>query len=189
MVTPQQIETNLTVSTNITKDELKQMIVEAYFDIEKKKEESKKQIEDQEQNNWHNYIGYKDNNKILCRIMNRISVFLKIMLKPKKYIRENVAISFLIEISLQGIIKLLEYTFLLAPIIFYILNYKSYSTEYKVSFIPVILIFIMISRILRMAYYEVEKIKDKIYMVSVFMGITSFIMLIVTIITVIKGML
>lgn len=152
--------------------------------------EEDKQAEKQWQE-WQNVLGQKKYSKenrftrILHRWRNNVVGFFKLMVLPQKEARSDVATLGLIRISLIGVfwcIKWLCYLLTAASIFssFYSIEGKTWT--FSIGVLPYAFISLMFARIIRIAIFEIEKMKDRNYLLSILSAVTALIAMILALV-------
>lgn len=154
---------------------------------EAEKEIQEKQVE------WEKFLGYKNPpqsaNRIVKNfysIINGVKIFWKIMTIKKDEAKFDTATAALLHISIGAMLWIIKVVLYFIAICFAVSSVYSFSEESFIpfnficllwSFIPFIL-----ARIVRMAQFEVDQIKDKNYLIGILSSMAAFIALILAII-------
>ena len=152
--------------------------------------EKDKQAEKQWQE-WQNVLGQKKYSKenrftrILHQCRNNAVGFFKIMVLPQKEARSDVATLGLIRISLIGVfwcIKWLCYLLTAALVFssFYSIEDKAWT--FSIEILPYAFISLMFARIIRIAIFEIEKMKGRNYLLSILSAVTALIAMILALV-------
>lgn len=190
---------NIVLPESLSADEMKNIFVEAMLEVEKRKSKVEEEKAAKELKEWQDSIGvkfYPKKKKIrfrwFKRTWNDIVVFFKMCFVSKDKIKGDRATTGLLKFFLGLIFELMKAALVLCSIAlatFIPLQYLIDGiTPLKVQeniFIGgfAILIF-MLSRLFRIAGFEIEKIDDKNYLFGVLASITSIISIVVAIIAI-----
>lgn len=190
---------NIVLPESLSADEMKNIFVEAMLEVEKRKSKVEEEKAAKELKEWQDSIGvkfYPKEKKIrfrwFKRTWNDIVVFFKMCFVSKDKIKGDRATTGLLKFFLGLIFELVKAALVLCSIAlatFIPLQYLIDGiTPLKVQeniFIGgfAILIF-MLSRLFRIAGFEIEKIDDKNYLFGVLASITSIISIVVAIIAI-----
>lgn len=173
-------------------EQLVKTIVKSQEIIEEKKQ--KKIQHDNEQNNikWREKFGikeYSENENFIKKIFHNICSVIKIYwklltFKEKDIIDDHVTFN-LMKLSLTSIFAIFQYVLYL----FYIVLIIAAITSETVNgnYICIAIISFVFAQIFRLSKLEIEKIKDKNYLISILSAVTCFIAMIVAIVALFKG--
>ena len=202
------------VINGIKPDELKQIFIEALLESEEKKkkneQERQEKIQQQKEKEYNDYIkklGYIDYSKVkvprrwFLQFGNGVKQFLKLSFRPEEEIKEVVAISSILKLSLiflfSGLMALLF--FIDICIILYLVAqlflpdirlFSGFYIIYYLCFLPLIISIFIVACFFRMASIEIEKTDDNNLVFGVFTAlasIASIVAAVIAIITVTKG--
>ena len=171
----------------ISEETLTRAITNALMEHDRQKEQEAQEKAKKEQEEFNKRLGIKDDN-------HKFSAALKLIFKPKKYAKGVQANSELTKAVLKGFYKLIEVVllvvsiFLIAciPLQFIIPNVPIVDWYIDVLFFIGAIPIFLISRIFRIASYEIERIKDYNYLFGLFATVTSIISVVIAIIAIIK---
>lgn len=202
------------VINGIQPDELKQIFIEALLEseeIKRKNERSQQEkIQEQKEKEYNDYIkklGYIDHStknqpwRFFLEFGNGVKQFLKLSFRPEEEIKEVVAISSILKLSLiflfSGLMALLF--FIDICIILYLVAqlflpdirlFSGFYIIYYLCFLPLIISIFIVACFFRMASIEIEKTDDNNLVFGVFTAlasIASIVAAVIAIITVTKG--
>lgn len=202
------------VINGIQPDELKQIFIEALLEseeIKRKNERSQQEkIQEQKEKEYNDYIkklGYIDHStknqpwRFFLEFGNGVKQFLKLSFRPEEEIKEVVAISSILKLSLiflfSGLMALLF--FIDICIILYLVAqlflpdirlFSGFYIIYYLCFLPLIISIFIVACFFRMASIEIEKTDDNNLVFGVFTAlasIASIIAAVVAVITITKG--
>lgn len=202
------------VINGIQPDELKQIFIEALLEseeIKRKNERSQQEkIQEQKEKEYNDYIkklGYIDHStknqprRWFLQFGNGVKQFLKLSFRPEEEIKEVVAISSILKLSLiflfSGLMALLF--FIDICIILYLVAqlflpdirlFSGFYIIYYLCFLPLIISIFIVACFFRMASIEIEKTDDNNLVFGVFTAlasIASIIAAVVAVITITKG--
>ena len=154
--------------------------------------EAEKEIQEK-QAEWEKILGYKEYAVSRLKIVNKffsclngLKVFWKIMVFKKEDAKFDVATITLLRFSIEAILWLIKVTLYFVAVILCIASFYSFSEKTFIpfnlscllmSFVPFVL-----ARIVRMAQFEIEHIKDRNYLIGILSSIAAFIAMILAII-------
>lgn len=202
------------VINGIQPDELKQIFIEALLEseeIKRKNERSQQEkIQEQKEKEYNDYIkklGYIDHStknqpwRFFLEFGNGVKQFLKLSFRPEEEIKEVVAISSILKLSLiflfSGLMALLF--FIDICIILYLVAqlflpdirlFSGFYIIYYLCFLPLIISIFIVACFFRMASIEIEKTDNNNLVFGVFTAlasIASIIAAVVAVITITKG--
>lgn len=154
--------------------------------------EAEKEIQEK-QAEWEKILGYKEYPVSRPKIVNKffsclngLKVFWKIMVFKKEDAKFDVATVTLLRFSIEAILWLIKVTLYFVAVILCIASFYSFSEK---TFIPFNLSCLLMSffpfvlaRIVRMAQFEIEHIKDRNYLIGILSSTTAFIAMVIAII-------
>ena len=184
---------NISLPANMSAEEMQHLIANAIIeaeDIKAQKEEEKRKAALAE---WHNIVGYKEYQNKIKQFFNDVKAFTKILFLPKKYIEgDRASVAFLQEIMtfffgiLQALALVLCICFIFAifsPGSFHIASLEIYAIIALALFAFVSFLLSCIFRIIRL---EIDKVKDRNYLLGLFASITSLVSIIIAVIAIVK---
>ena len=184
---------NIALPESVSKDDLKKLIIEAYFEIEQEKEKREKELNEKRNKEWQETIGLKNYTdkklKIIRTGLNRVYLFFKIIFLPQKHIEGSYFTSSLFKMFLSGCFSLAKWILVFIAIalivgIFYVPNGNLIAWQ---TAVPCSLLALLFSRVFRLASIEMDKIEDRNYIFGAFACVVAFITMIVTVIALVKG--
>ena len=154
--------------------------------------EAEKEIQEK-QAEWKKILGHKEYPVSRCKLVNKffsslngVKVFWKIITFKKKDAKFDVATVTLLRFSIYAILWLIKITLYFVTVVFGIASFYSFSEKTFIpfnlscllmSFVPFVL-----ARIVRMAQFEIEYIKDRNYLIGILSSTTAFIAMVIAII-------
>lgn len=197
-LSPQQIV--VTPPAGMSSDEMQHVIAMAIVEAEEIKERKKKEQKEAERKEWREAIGYKeydDKNKLIRGVKtfwNRIVSFVRVCFVRKQHIKGD-RVSFnlmrmLLYMSFDFVkicMNLLTAMFILyIPAQYIIPMFKIYPWHQSVLMGMYGLLTFMLSRLFRMASFEIEKIEDRNYLFGLFASVASIVSIVIAVISVAK---
>ncbi len=191
---PQQVV--VTPSAGMSFHEMQHVIAMAIVEVEEIKERKKQEQKEAERKEWREAIGYKeydDKNKLIRGVKtfwNRIISFVRVCFVRKQHIKGD-RVSFnlmrmLLYMSFDFVkicMNLLTAMFILyIPAQYIIPMFKIYPWHQSVLMGMYGLLTFMLSRLFRMASFEIEKIEDRNYLFGLFASVASIVSIIIAII-------
>lgn len=192
---------NIVLPETLSADEMKNILVEAMFEVEKRKADAEQEKAEKELKDWRDSLGIKEypkDAKIRFRnvkqFFNTFGAFFRLSFISKKKIKGDRATTGLLKFFLAIIFDLAKFVLT----VWSALLMLSIPLQYIVDSIPVlsipqnILVFcfavvsFVLSRLFRIASVEIDNIDDKNYLFGVFASITSIVSIIVAIISIFK---
>lgn len=186
----------VTPPVGMSSDEMQHVIAMAIVEAEEIKERKKQEQKEAERKEWREIIGYKeydDKNKLIRGVKtfwNRIVSFVRVCFVRKQYIKGD-RVSFnlmrmLLYMSFDFVkicMNLLTAMFILyIPAQYIIPMFKIYPWHQSVLMGMYGLLTFMLSRLFRMASFEIEKIEDRNYLFGLFASVASIVSIIIAII-------
>lgn len=192
---------NISIPKSKSNDDIKTVIVDALFEVEKRKAESKQKKLDEENEEWQKALGFKDYPKNvrfrkLKVFWNEVSVFFRFSFLPRDKISGNRATFGILKLILSSIFSLaklvlsLASLFLIGIFVLQFVTDKVTPLGIQGSIIVIIfsLILFLLSRFFRIASYEIEKLDNKEYIFGIFAAITSIVSIVIAVISILyKG--
>lgn len=168
---------------NLDNNELEQAIVKAYFEIERIKERNKQQ----EKLDWQIKILKKDKPKcknrtslMLVNIYYDLQTFVRIMFIKKEDVPDGFGTTSLLKLILEPIFFILQLALYGVAIVFvYFTVISGISVAWGI--LAAIIAFIF-ARLIRITSFEIDNMKDKQYLLSIFTGVLSLGAIIIAII-------
>lgn len=172
---------------DINAEMLSNAITKALLEYDKRKEQEVQDKSKKEQAEFHASLGIKEGRP-------KFFADLKLLLRPKKYAKNIQANTELTRLVLKFIYKLVEWVLLLLSIFMIAaipLQFIIPDVPIAAWYIDVIIIvwafpIFLLSRIFRMASYEIDRIKDYNYLFGLFATVTSIISVVIAIIAIVK---
>ena len=162
----------------------------------KKKQEIAKQKEAEEANEWRRKIGYKDYSdrkffhRAVLTFVNSVWVLLKVLFMRKERIDGDFATVGLMRIALSAtfsIAKLVLWVIsaaglLIYPISLIVPSIPKMTFPSALSYIAIGLTSLLFAQLFRIAGIEIEKMKDRDYVVEVFAAVAAVVAIIVSVV-------
>ena len=166
---------------------LTRVITNALIEYDKQKEQEAQEKIKKEQEAFDKSLGIKAGR-------HKFVAALKLLFRPKKYAKGVQANSELTKSVLKGFYKLIEWVLLLLsifliaciPLQFLIPNVPIAAWYIDVLIAIWAIPIFLLSRIFRIASYEIERIKDYNYLFGLFATVTSIISVVIAIIAIVK---
>ncbi len=191
---------NIVLPNTLSSDEMQQIIANAILSAE---EASKQRVLDQkekEQDAFRKAMGYKDysNEKGLKKhilvFFNRTIMLLKLLFAPKHYIQGDAATFGLLKLFIEAFFWLAKaFTTLFAlllivymPLQFIVETIPTLSFSQNFLIVSIAFIAFVLSRMLRMASVEVDKLEDRTLLFGIFASVSSIVSIVLAIIAVVK---
>lgn len=196
---PQQVV--VTPPAGMSSDEMQHVIAMAIVEAEKIKERKKQEQKEAERKEWREAIGYKeydDKNKLIRCVKtfwNRIISFVRVCFVRKQYIKgDRVSFNLMKMLLCKSFdlvkicMNILTAMFILyIPAQYIIPMFKIYPWHQSVLMGMYGLLTFMLSRLFRMASFEIEKIEDRNYLFGLFASVASIVSIVIAIIAIVKG--
>jgi hypothetical protein len=189
--TKQQPRSTVSIDTHLSKDDLKQVLIDTYHDIESGKDRKKHDAKIE----WQHKMGLDRKSTAKNSVIRSVQsfwydlfAFFKLIYVKKQDVSEDMATTGLIKLTLKLIFFILQISLIIAAIGFIvvpILNIYQSGVTITTGIFLAVFAFIL-SRLFRIAGFEIENIKERDYLVALFSGITSFAALIIAIIALVK---
>ena len=192
---------NIVLPETLSADEMKNILVEAMFEVEKRKADAEQEKAEKELKDWRDSLGIKEypkDAKIRFRnvkqFFNTFGAFFRLSFISKKKIKGDRATTGLLKFFLTIIFDLAKFVLMAWSVLLVLLM----PLQYIVDYIPVLSIpqnicvfcfaflSFVLSRLFRIASVEIESIDDKNYLFGVFASITSIVSIIVAIVSIFK---
>ena len=191
---------NISLPENMSAEEMQHIIANAIIEAEEIKERKCHELENQKRLEWQKNLGYQDFSQIKHKlwrnirvVFNRIRMFLTMLFIRKKRISgDRASVAFLQEIMtfffgiLQALALVLCICFIFAifsPGSFHIASLEIYAIIALALFAFVSFLLSCIFRIIRL---EIDKVKDRNYLLGLFASITSLVSIIIAVIAIVK---
>ena len=187
---------NVSLPSGMSAPEMQSLIVGALLEYDQKKQEIAKQKEAEEANEWRRKIGYKDysDRKFLRRtvltFVNSVCVLRKVLFMRKERIDGDFATVGLMRIALSAtfsIAKLVLWVIsaaglLIYPISLIVPSIPKMTFPSALSYIAIGLTSLLFAQLFRIAGIEIEKMKDRDYVVEVFAAVAAVVAIIVSVV-------
>ncbi len=175
------------LKTELSEEALARVITNALIEYDKRKEQEAQEKLKKDQEVFDKSLGIKAGR-------HRFFATLKLLFRPKKYAKGIQANSELTKSVLKGFYKLIEWALLLLsifliaciPLQFIIPNVPIADWYIDVIIAIWAIPIFLLSRIFRIASYEIERIKDYNYLFGLFATVTSIISVVIAIIAIVK---
>lgn len=192
----------ITLPDNLTADEIQHILANAIVEAEDIRTQREQAQEEQEQQEWHALIGYKDYAKeprtLIRRVKcfgNRMQMVVKLMRLSKGKIKGDRATVSLLKTLLSLFFMAIRWAligFSLFCLAYVLQQYVAAELLPHPWYINVLLLIVavsswMIARILKIAAAEMDKLEDRNYLLGIFASVTSIISIVFAIIAVVKG--
>jgi hypothetical protein len=180
---------NVILPESISKDELKQLIIDAYFDIEEEKKKCAEELRKKEQDEWHKIIKYKDYNSKINTFLNRICVFFNILFIRKKHIKGVNITSELFRIPLLLVFWFIKWGLVIFAVLLIVgMFYNPFGNVLDcINASLYALLSLLFSRFFRFASIEISKVEDHGYIFGAFTCVAAFIAIIIATISIVLG--
>lgn len=187
---------NITMSDGMSASEMQSLIVSALLEYDQKKQERDKQIEANALNEWRQRIGYKDfsDRKFLSRIVltiaNSLMTLLKVLFMRKKQITGDFATISLMRIAVSLVFSIAKWVlwgistflFLAYPCSLIVPGIPEIRFSEAVLHIEIGLITLLFAQLFRIASIEIEKMKDRNYIVDIFAAVAAVAAIIISLV-------
>ena len=187
---------NITLSDGMSASEMQSLIVRALLEYDQKKQERDKQIEANALNEWRQRIGYKDysDRKLLSRIVltiaNSLMTLLKVLFMRKKQITGDFATISLMRIAISLVFFIAKWVlwgisivlFLAYPCSLIVPGIPEIRFSEAVLRIEIGLITLLFAQLFRIASIEIEKMKDRNYIVDIFAAVAAVAAIIISLV-------
>lgn len=185
---------------NISAEEMQHIIARAIVEAEEIKEQQDKKRKEAELKEWQNTIGYKKYNND-CKLfqgirtlINMLVCLAKISFISKKKIQGNRTSRILIQTALYAFFAVANWILLFMSIVSLVLGaFALFSSQLSSStwvmgvyFVLFSVPFFLISRMFRIASFEIEKTTDNNYLFTMFAAVTAIVSIIISIIALVK---
>ena len=170
---------------------LAEAIVHAQQEAEVLRKNEQEKLSGEQQQEWLNALGqktYKNENcitKILHRWRNNIVAFFKIMFLSRKEAQGDKATFGILQFALALLFSSIRLLLFLLTIGLIVAGIYSFEQKaFAFSFIPLLyaLPSIMLGRIFRIAGFEIEKMTDRNYLLSILSAVTALIAMILALV-------
>lgn len=180
-------KTESTSANNVNEEMLSSAITKALLEYDKRKEQEAQVKLKKEQAEFRTSLGIKGGKPKFFAAM-------KLLFRPKKYAKNMQANAELTKLVLKLIYKVVELILLLLSIFMIAavpLQFIIPDAPIAAWYIDVVIIvwafpIFLLSRIFRMASYEIDRIKDYNYLFGLFATVTSIISVVIAIIAVVQ---
>lgn len=191
---------NIASQNSLTAEEMKNIIVEAMLEVEKRKSQDEIAKQEKEFEERKEILGIKDyigDDKIRFRrvkqFFNVFYVFFKLSFIPKKKIKGNWATIVLLKFFLKMFFNIAMFGFtvfsilllLYIPLQYFVDSISTLSLLECVSNISLASLLFIFSRLFRVASVEIDNIDDRNYLFGVFASITSIVSIIIAVVSII----
>ena len=175
---------------NIGSNELKSIIANALIKADEIRIQKDEEARKEKDRKWHEVIGYKDYSdkkglaKWALRFINDVVILAKLPFIPKEKIETDWISWSLLKAAMVILFQFITYGFLLVSfvgLLFAIIQQK--NIIYIILAFPIYALY----GILRMATVEIDKIRDRNYLISLFTAIVTVISVIIAIVTAVRG--
>ncbi len=187
---------NITMPSGISNAEMQALIVSSLLEYDRQKQELEKQKEKFEREEWLERIGYKDysDRKLIPRIIltnaNSILALVKLLSMPKGRISGDHATIGLMRIALALAFSLTKlvlwvvsaYLLLSYPCSLIIPSINRMHFSVAVPYIVFGFLSLLFAQLFRIASIEIEKIRDRNYLVGLFAAVAAVVAIIVSLI-------
>lgn len=189
------------VNQEIDYDKLATAIVKAQKIIDDKQNIALEEQKEHELENWHKAIGYKDYNddnakfhiiKIAHGIRNFFSVLFHFIFFKRKNATSDTVTFGLLQMATSGIFAICHFS--LSMLALFLVLYSLITIdetklifEFKLPFLIYGFLSFLFSRFFKIASFEMDNIKDKNYMITIFSATTCFFAMVFALIALFKG--
>ena len=192
--TKENITVHISCPNSIGPDEMQDIIAKAIIQADEmrvqREEENRKEINKK----WHEVIGYKDYSNrgwlanCFFRIINDVAILAKIPLIPKKKIEADWVSWSLLKAVIVMLFQFITYVFL--PLVFFALLFEAFQQWdiiYSSLCFPMAFFIYTLYGIFRLTTIEIDRIKDRNYLIGLFTAIVTVISVIIAVIAIIWG--
>lgn len=180
-------KTESTSVNNVNEEMLSNAIIKALLEYDQRKEREAQDKSKKEQAEIQKSLGIKEGKP-------KFFAALKLLFRPKKYAKSIQANTELTRLVLKLIYKVVEWVLLLLSIFMIAavpLQFIIPGAPIVAWYIDVVIVvwafpIFLLSRIFRMASYEIDRIKDYNYLFGLFATVTSIISIVIAIIAIVK---
>lgn len=180
-------KTESTSANSVNEEMLSSAITKALLEYDKRKEQETQDKSKKEQTEFRTSLGVKEGKPKFFAAM-------KLLFRPKKYAKNMQANAELTKLVLKLIYKFVEWILLLLSIFMIAaipLQFIIPGAPIVAWYIDVVIVvwafpIFLLSRIFRMASYEINQIKDYNYLFGLFATVTSIISIVIAIIAIVK---
>lgn len=180
-------KTESTSANNINEEMLSNAITKALLEYDKRKEQEAQTNLKKEKAEFNAHLGIESGK-------HKFSAAMKLLFRPKKYTKNLQANAELTKSVLKLIYKAVEWILLLLSIFMIAaipLQFIIPGAPIVAWYIDVVIVvwafpIFLLSRIFRMASYEINQIKDYNYLFGLFATVTSIISIVIAIIAIVK---
>lgn len=178
---------NITMPSGMSNSEIQALIVSSLLEYDRQKRDLEMREKDAEQKEWLSRIGYKEysNQRFVPRtflsLVNLFSSFIQLLFMRKESVRGDYATVSLMRIAILLAFSLTKCILWFVSAVF-ILSYPCslvIPSIPNMSFIDALpsigcgLITLIIAQLFRIASIEIEKMKDRKYLVDIFAAVTA----------------
>lgn len=195
-ITPTPLQAvNINLPENMSMEEMQHMIACAIIEAEEIKAQKEEERHKIAQAKWHKKIGYKEYDNKFLQFLNDLKSFKNILVLPKKDIEGDRASVILLKLFLYLFFCIMQFFSLLFSVVFIAYVPIQYFREdmnkfpwyLYAYFAPLALFSFILARLFRMADAEIENIEDRSYLFGLFTSVTSFVSIIIAVVSIVKG--
>ena len=166
-------------------------IVYAQQEAEFLRQKEQEKLARKQQQEWLNVLGQKTYTKenritrILHRWRNDMALFFKIIFLPQKETRGDIATFGIIHIALICIFSFIKWLcYFLMALLFFSAFYSFTDRVWTLSIwlLPCAFVCFVFARIIRVAVFEIEKMNDRNYLLSILSAVTALIAMIIALV-------
>ena len=196
---PSQISNQNPPVFDLDYDKLAQAIISAHKQIKEAEEDAVEKKAAEELSTWKNIYGIKDYdvkcNKMLKKIhnlRNDISMFFHFIFFKRKNIQDDLITFGLMKYFTGALFIASKFFLAFLTVVFLIsslgtLQQHQFIVKFQPLFLGFAFLFFLLSRACRIAAYEVEHIKDRGYLLTIFSAITCFFAMLLSLAALLKG--
>lgn len=193
--TAKSISVNIVLPNNIDADEMKYIIADGLMEFEERKKQQEKEEKIQRHKEWQRAIGVKDFSKVKkplrwwLQFWNGAKIVFKICFISEKHIKGDGVTFGIMQMTLAvffGILNMILLLFsviliLVIPILYFVSNFLSISGEAVAMGLSYGLWAFMLSRVFRIASFEIMNMEDRNYLFGIFTCVASIISTVVAV--------
>ncbi len=187
---------NITMPSGMSNAEMQALIVSSLLEYDRQKQVLEKQKDDAERKEWQSRIGYKDYSdrrlvpRIFLSVVNSLWSFVRLLFMPKKSISGDHATVGLMKIAVSLAFSLAKWVLwvvsavllLVYPCSLVIPSISKMPFSDAVPYIEFGLISLLFAQLFRIASIEIEKMKDRNYLVDIFAAVAAVAAIVISLI-------
>lgn len=160
-------------------------IVKAQLEVKEKDDELNKQKIEETKIEWQKIIGYKEYSddkkwfiKRLYELKNSIVMFWHLLFFKKKNAKYDVATVAILKLFLSVIFGIFKFLLYVLTIALFVSSFYSFAEKvFAFNGLPLCYAFLsfVIARLIRIAQFEIENMKEREYLIGILSAVTSFV--------------